>query len=162
MFVTHHATVPDTPGFRAVMQKVVGLTVLLALGASAACGSGDSEPVAVEWLAPDDYEFVLDSSCGEQDLIGRFRVRVGNGTVVEVEGLNERGRYLVASTGRDGIPTLTQLVALFNEAQERGADVATVAVDPIDGHPTRIDIDMEGDAVDDESCFVISDYVAPA
>ena len=143
-----------------MMRKMAGLTVLLALGASAACGSGGSEPAAVEWLAPDDYEFVLDSSCGEQQLIGRFRVVVDNGTVGEVEGLNERGRYLVASPSTDGIPTLTQLLTLYNEAQERGADVATVDVDPTDGHPTRIDIDLDVDVVDDESCFVISDYVA--
>ena len=30
--------------------------------------------------------------------------------------------------------------------------------DPADGHPVRIDIDHSRNAMDDESCFVISDY----
>jgi hypothetical protein len=39
--------------------------------------------------------------------------------------------------------------------------VARVDVDPGDGHPVRITIDPDKNAVDDDLCYTISDY-APA
>jgi hypothetical protein len=35
-----------------------------------------------------------------------------------------------------------------------------VEVDPVDGHPTSIRIDPQANAIDDESCYDISDYSA--
>nr|WP_221374720.1 DUF6174 domain-containing protein [Actinoplanes polyasparticus] len=56
----------------------------------------------------------------------------------------------------DTIPTLAQLVTELNEARRTRAGVADLETDPAPGHPTRITIDPEPNAVDDESCYAIS------
>jgi hypothetical protein len=73
-------------------------------------------------------------------------------------GLDDAARNALASGHSDLVPTLGHLVDELNAAKRAGADVARVDVDPGDGHPVRITIDPNKNAVDDELCYTISDY----
>jgi hypothetical protein len=122
-------------------------------------GSSRRENPIHKWEAPPDYSFRVRSGCGEQNFIGTFHLVVTNGKVAEAKGLDESGttalRYL-----RDEVPTLVDLHRYAMEAQEADADVVEVDYDPSDGHPQKIEIDYEASAIDDESCFVVTDYRA--
>jgi hypothetical protein len=104
------------------------------------------------WAAPDRYEYVVTSSCGERSFLGTYAITV------------ER-RSGVRSTARNGsidlqgeIPSIEDLLAEAAAARESGADEVTVETDPADGHPTLIQIDYETDAIDDEACYEITEY----
>ena len=151
---------------------------LLAVAGIAGCAQTDAEPglypatggatpatagatparSAPIWAEPARYRFVLDSTCGERALIGRFRATVVDGRVVRTEGLDDAAKRAVQLRLADLVPTLGQLVVEVDTAREDGAAVARTDVDPVDGHPTAITIDRTTDAIDDESCYVISDY----
>jgi hypothetical protein len=125
-------------------------------------GCGDSvQQAAVEWVEPPRYTYVLESTCGERALIGRYRITVENGQVVKAEGLDEPARRTVADSPPDTIPTLAQLITELNEARRTRAGVADLETDPATGHPTRITIDPEPNAIDDESCYAISGVTMP-
>jgi hypothetical protein len=119
--------------------------------------AGCSKPAESTWQPPADYAYTLDSRCGEQLLIGRIRLWVEDGVVVRAEGLDEPGVRL-EDAGLEHLPTLATLVGYYNDAVRTGADTATIETDPADGHPVRIDIDHGRTSLDDESCFVITDY----
>jgi hypothetical protein len=144
---------------------------LLALVASAALpltgcavASGGTTPGADAgtWKEPDSYAFTLESACGERDLIGTFRMTVVNGMVTAAEGRDEPGRRLLRQRMPHQMPTLTGLLNEARQAQRDGADVVETRVDPADGHPTKITIDHERAAMDDEACYTVSDFVTPA
>jgi Family of unknown function (DUF6174) len=144
---------------------------LLALVASAALtltgcavASGGTTPRADDgtWREPGSYAFTLESACGERDLIGTFRLTVLDGMVTAAEGRDEPGRRLVARRMPHLMPTLVGLLNEARQAQRDGADVVETQVDPADGHPTKITIDADRDAMDDEACYTISDFVTPA
>ena len=117
---------------------------------------------APAWVEPTAYSFVLESSCGERALIGRFRVAVAGGRVVRAEGLDESAERAVQLREEGVVPTLGQLVAEARTATEDGAHLVRTDVDPVDGHPRSIRIDREKDAVDEESCYTITDYAVGA
>jgi Family of unknown function (DUF6174) len=71
---------------------------------------------------------------------------------------NRRAPRRLAEVPLGNLPTLATLVGYYNDAFSGGADQAILVQDPADGHPTRIDIDHDERATDDESCFVIDDY----
>jgi hypothetical protein len=152
---------------------ILPLVLLLAF-AMAACGqpSGlaggedrESSPnppggeAIPEWDAPPSYTFELRSRCGEQTLIGRFRIVVEDGAVVEVKGLDKSGAAATEVFG-DDFPSLADLLGYAEEAQSSNADIVEVEFDRDEGFPRRIDFDYNREAVDDESCFVITDYKA--
>ena len=122
---------------------------------AAGAPAGAGTPPA--WTEPADYKFTFESSCGEQPLIGRFRAEVAGGTVTATEGLDEAGRRALMLRIADLVPTLGRMVGDAEQARAQGADV-TIERDPADGHPTAIRIDPDAQAVDDETCFAISDY----
>lgn len=76
--------------------------------------------------------------------------------VVAVEGLDDTGRAAVDQGGADEAPTVADLLDMAATARRRGADVVVVETTR-DGRPTRITIDGETEAYDDEACYVISD-----
>lgn len=119
-------------------------------------------PSATAWAEPPRYGFVVESTCGERALIGRFRVFVADGRVTRTEGLDDAARRAVHLRLANLVPTLGQLVAEAQAAREDGAEVVRTDVDPVDGHPTTITIDRSTDAVDDEACYAISDYTIGA
>lgn len=137
--------------------------VLVACGAApsdAPQGSGKSvEPVA-GWEAPENYEFVVESQCGERAFIGRFRIVVEDGQVAETEALDEDAQASLGYLSSEQVPTLSQLLDEAMEARRAGADEVEVRTDSSDGHPTSIEIDGDLDASDDEACYIVSDYIA--
>jgi hypothetical protein len=118
---------------------------------------GAPAPSPPAWSEPADYKFAFESSCGEQPLIGRFRATVADGAVAHTEGLDDAGRRALMLRIANLVPTLGQMEKQAAEARAAGADV-TVDRDPADGHPTAIRIDPAKNAVDDETCWTISDY----
>ena len=105
---------------------------------------------------PDTYTYVLNSSCGERSLFGRFRIEAVDGSVAAVEGLDDTGRAFIDQYGEDEAPTIADLLDEAATARRRGADVVVVETTR-DGRPKRITIDGETEAYDDEACYVISD-----
>jgi len=127
---------------------VAGLTVVTG------CGS-PAEP-EVTWQEPARYSFVVDSRCGERALIGRFRVTVDQGRVTRTEDLDDPGDGSTVTA-----PSLRELLEEVRSAQRSHVDVAELTTDPADGHPTRITID-DHDSIDEEACYVITDFTARA
>jgi hypothetical protein len=147
------------------LRYLFAVTAAVALaGCASSTGSASStgKPVTsssgTTWREPARYSFVLDSRCGEQPLIGRFRVSVGQGAVTEAVGLDEAARGALAGRGHEFVPTLGRLVEELDSARRSGADLAQADVDPADGHPVRITIDPKKLSVDDELCYTISEY----
>lgn len=141
---------------------------LLALVASTAlgltgCGLADGSTTPVDtWREPASYAFTLESACGERDLIGTFRITVVDGMVAAAEGRDEPGQRLLRQRMPHTLPTIAGLLNEARQAQRDGADVVETQVDAADGHPTKITIDHLRDAMDDEACYTISEFVTPA
>jgi hypothetical protein len=142
------------------------VSILLLTTVTGACSG--SEPVAESsnpevvatagWSAPQKYEFDLSSACGERTVIGRFHIVVKDDRVINAKGLDESGKSLVASQFRDEIPTLEDVLDEAAEARRADADVVGITSDESDGHPARVDIDYDTSAIDDEACYVVTNY----
>jgi hypothetical protein len=133
---------------------------ILAAMALAACGeTGKTVEAPLAWQEPASYSYVLQSSCGERPLLGRFRITVRNGEVVKAEGVGEADQRSMGSTELSP-PTLGELLDELAEARSNGAYEAKLTTDPADGHPTGVTIDPIKDAIDDEACYAISYYRA--
>jgi hypothetical protein len=124
----------------------------------AASGTPRAEGSIRPWEAPPNYSFRVRSRCGEQNFIGTFHIVVRNGAVSDAKGLDGSGA--AALRHMDEVPTLTDLLDYAVVAREADAEVAEVDYDKSDGHPKKIDIDYDTNAIDDESCFVVTDYRA--
>jgi hypothetical protein len=110
------------------------------------------------WTEPANYKFTFESTCGEQALIGRFRVEVADRIVDRAEGLDEAGKRALMLRIANLIPTLGKMVSDAEAAEAGGAEEVVIDRDPTDGHPTSIRIDQAKNAIDDETCITISDY----
>ncbi|GAA3291422.1 hypothetical protein GCM10020295_08220 [Streptomyces cinereospinus] len=127
--------------------------------ATAACGGGTSPArPSPEWHEPSSYTYTLRSAQGERPLIGTFRVTVTDGAVTAAAGLDVSGRR-VARHNPGAVPTLGELLAELAQARRDGADTAEAEY-AADGHPVRITLDWERNALDDEAAYVISGYRA--
>ncbi|MFF0161185.1 DUF6174 domain-containing protein [Streptomyces sp. NPDC005263] len=155
--------------FTSAALLLVGLAGLL--GSTAACGNeaatppgseAEPAPMTVEphsessWEEPASYAYTLTSSEGERALIGAFRVTVRDGAVAEAVGLDDSGRRVVRRLP-DEVPTLGRLLDELKRARHDKADVAEARY-AADGHPVRIFLDWETNAVDDEALYVVSAY----
>ena len=141
------------------MNYFVGTLAALGLvGCGGAQSVDSSAPPSSAWEAPQDYGFVLDSSCGERDLVGRFRVEVREGQVADARALDESGKSYSRTRLIDGLPTLTDLEAIVQHARDGGADVADIEYGEPDGQPVRVSIDHSADTTDDEECYEVSGY----
>ncbi|MFE7275879.1 DUF6174 domain-containing protein [Streptomyces sp. NPDC057623] len=87
---------------------------------------------------------------------GTFRITVRDGTVAEATGLDDSGRRVVADLP-DAVPTIGELLAELEQARREDADTAEAEYAP-DGHPVRISLDWEENAIDDEARYVITAY----
>ncbi|MEU0068094.1 DUF6174 domain-containing protein [Streptomyces sp. NPDC006332] len=163
------AAVRSPARFASAALLVVGLAGLL--GATAACGNEDPipplsavqpAPTSVEqhaessWEEPASYAFTLTSSEGERALIGTFRVTVRDGRVAKAVGLDDSGRRVVRRLP-DEVPTLGGLLDELKQARHDKADIAEARY-AADGHPVRIFLDWETNALDDEALYVVSAY----
>ncbi len=144
--------------FRGVLYGVVLLMAAAGCAGPAATPAGAPASSAPAWSEPANYRFTFESSCGEQPLIGRFRVNVADGVVDRTQGLDEAGKRAVMLRIANLVPTLGQMVADAEQARADGADEVVIERDPVDGHPVAIRVDQERNAVDDETCYTISDY----
>ncbi|MFJ6573662.1 DUF6174 domain-containing protein [Streptomyces sp. NPDC091292] len=127
------------------------------LCATAACGTDvRPESAAPPWQEPSSYTYTLTSSEGERALIGAFRVTVRDGKVTKARGLDSSARRMVRDLP-DQVPTLGALLAELDQARRDKADTAEAEY-AADGHPKRIFLDWDRNAVDDEALYVISAY----
>lgn len=137
-----------------VVRSLFSVAVLV--GGLAACGD-EAEPAAAStWQEPASYTYTLTSSEGERALIGTFRITVRDGEVTKAVGLDDSARRVVRELP-DQVPTLGALLEELEQARGEDADTAEARY-AADGHPTRVEIDWEKNAVDDEVRYDISEY----
>lgn len=143
--------------FRPRVLPVATLTGLL-LCATAACGSGEPQiatmPVRTTWHEPQSYAYTLTST--SQVLAGTFRVKVRDGKVTEAVGVDEDSRRQVREL-RGEVPTIGELLKRLAKARSDKAHTAKAEY-ATDGHPLRITLDWNRNAIDDEALYVISSY----
>lgn len=138
---------------RTVVVAAIGLTASFVIG----CSDPPAAPRDLAWEAPPRYAFVVTSSCGERNFLGRYHVIVADGAVLDVAGLDRRSNELLDHPRRR-VPTVTDLLEEARTARDDGADLLQITFHPVDGHPTAIAIDWSAAATDDEACYAISDY----
>lgn len=97
------------------MPFVSRLAAVLAVALVAGCAApaqpeGDVGRQSQADGQSETYTYVLDSSCGERSLVGRFRIEVVDGSMVAVEGLDDTGRAAVDQDGADEAPTIADLL----------------------------------------------------
>ncbi|MEU6069660.1 MULTISPECIES: DUF6174 domain-containing protein [Streptomyces] len=136
------------------------------LCATAACAGAGTSTRAAEtkpsiqrgtaWQEPAGYTYTLNSTEGERALIGTFRVTVRNGKAAKAVGLDEESRDVVRRSP-GAVPTIGGLLKELEQARRDDADTAEAEY-AADGHPLRITLDWDDNAVDDEARYVISAY----
>jgi hypothetical protein len=121
------------------------------------------QPVVVAvpqaWEEPANYSFVVESTCGERALIGVFEVVVVEHKVSSATGRDSQAEAMLESGGLVFIPTIAEMLAEAAAAEEAGADEVTVTYAD-DGTPQLISIDYLVNAIDDEACYLISEFEA--
>jgi hypothetical protein len=99
-----------------------------------------------------------------------MRVFVENGETLEYVALDETAERFSGAPSE--VPTLADLMEKVEDARFTTDPVVVddravyggsppevrVVTDPVDGHPVEIFIDWVPDAIDDEECYVISEY----
>jgi hypothetical protein len=127
---------------------------------AARAGSGTETGAGTEtragWKEPGAYSYTLESSGGERALLGTYRVTVRAGRVTDARGLDDTARDMVKRLP-DQVPTLGELLRELERARQENADEAEAEF-AADGHPVRISLDWDANALDDEALYVISDY----
>ena len=136
---------------------LMGAVLLLATACDAAGSTSskiDEAGGAAVWAEPASYVYTLKSTT--QVLVGTFRVEVRNGTATKVVGLDEDSRRLVREQHPE-VPTIGDLLKRLEQARSDNAETAEVKY-AADGHPVRISLDWDKNAIDDEALYVISAY----
>jgi hypothetical protein len=140
-----------------VVARVASRAALVAgLLCAAACGTETPASHQDPWQEPDSYTYTLRSSEGERALIGTFRITVRDGAVAKAAGLDDSGRRVVEDLP-DAVPTIGELLDELEQARRDDADTAEAEY-AADGHPVRISLDWEENAIDDEVRYVITAY----
>ena len=168
------------------MNRLGTWTVLMAAAATSGCATqaGSASPVAstsaaesspvstsaaesptaswADWEAPSGYRFTVDSSCGYRPFYGVYRVTVRGGEAIAADYDHPLTGATVAVTPEElqsWVPTLDDML---DEARGATGDPEAgsieVVSDPADGHPTKVSVDHIKSAIDDESCYVVTDY----
>lgn len=146
---------------RVLSMAVITLGVLAMVGCSAdsdapsdrprsAIATSEATPSASRSAIPDSYRYVLESSCGERGLLGRYRVVVRDGVVASVKNLNHGYPY---QPNLAEVPTLAGLV---EKAESAGPEAVVDLILDGSGLPKSLEIDHIPDAVDDEECYEVS------
>lgn len=121
--------------------------------------TGSTDDGSSTWQEPTDYDYTLASCGGGSRLFaGTFHIEVRNGEVSSIEPLTDYPGPGDAAMLLEEAPTIGDLTARVEEAQQRNAVVAHVT-DGEDGQPpVRVEIDPRANAIDDEECYEIRDY----
>ncbi|MFI1368649.1 DUF6174 domain-containing protein [Streptomyces griseochromogenes] len=152
-------SVRSVPRPRSPLPRIALLAGLV--WAVAACGDESwsgraAQSSSTAWKEPSTYTYTLDSTGGERLLTGTFRVSVRDGKVTHAVGLDEESRRVVQRSP-GAVPTIGRLVKELEQARHDGADTAEAEYSTV-GHPLRITLDPDANAVDDEARYVIRDY----
>jgi len=130
-------------------------------------------PLAAEsappFTEPAAYTFTLIRGCDDASPLGRYQVTVNAGAVTEsvrvgasVQASPSTDADLGPAAGQDGeeidVPTLAELRTMAQTANDDGAQV-TAVYDTTDGHPVKVEINVEDDPAAAE-CFTVADYAA--
>ncbi|WP_426594231.1 DUF6174 domain-containing protein [Cellulomonas sp. McL0617] len=135
------------------MRRVVAalLLVLPLAGCAASPASGPRPSAGQGTATAASYTYVLESSCGERALLGRYAVTVKDARVTEVEDLATHAPaadYVAAY-----VPTIDALTD--RAASEHPSELA---YDPGTGMLTAVRFEGDPNAIDDEECYVVSAY----
>ena len=130
------------------------MCVATACGSSASSGSADASESKTTWEEPASYSCTLKSAT--QVLAGTFRVKVRDGRVTEAVGVDGDARRQVQELPGE-VPTIGELLTRLEKARSDRADTAEAEY-AADGHPVRIILDWDKNAIDDEALYVISSY----
>ncbi|MFE2586170.1 DUF6174 domain-containing protein [Streptomyces sp. NPDC059378] len=130
------------------------LCVTAACSSSPSARSAETNEAKGTWEEPASYSYTLTSST--QVLAGTFRVKVRNGKVADVVGLDEDSRRQTQEVP-DEIPTIGELLQTLDKARSEDADTAEADY-ASDGHPVRISLDWDKNSIDDEALYTISSY----
>ena len=127
--------------------------LLAAAGCEPPTSPGDLDSLAaarVRWRAQgiESYSYELNRSCFCVFGGRRMTVTVQNGVVTEA-GYVDSGNA-VETALLTYVPTIPDLFDLLEAALEGSPAYFFASYDPIDGHPTRIEIDYSANAIDDE------------
>ncbi|MEU6002787.1 DUF6174 domain-containing protein [Streptomyces sp. NPDC047197] len=151
------------PAARFSLHAVSTVALIAGLiGATAACGTEASTTTRsatqseATWKQPSSYTYTLKSSEGERSLLGTLRVTVRDGKVTKSVGLDESGRRVVKQLPGE-VPTIAELLHEMEQARRDGAHTAEAKY-AADGHPVRISLDWDENAIDDEALYAISAY----
>lgn len=135
--------------------RLLAVATLVGASTLTACSADPSPTVtapAAPTLAP-SYSYTLASSCGERAMYGTFSLTVDEGAVAAVEGLDTVGIREAAGLPLETFPTIETLTA-----RAASDDPAEASYDPDTGMLTKVVFDPVPQGVDDEECYVISDY----
>ncbi|MEX1651785.1 DUF6174 domain-containing protein [Streptomyces pseudovenezuelae] len=113
----------------------------------------ESGPAAT-WQEPASYVYTLTSTT--QVMAGTFRVSVRDRKVTKAVGLDADSRRQAKDLPGE-VPTIGDMLKTLGRARSEGA--ATAEADyAADGHPVRISLDWDENAIDDEALYVIDSY----
>ncbi|WP_258564178.1 DUF6174 domain-containing protein [Streptomyces himalayensis] len=141
----------------------VSMCALAACGTQSAASAGSAAETRAKgtqarsaWEEPSSYTYTLTSSGGERAFLGTFRVMVRDGRVAEAVGLDESAKGIVKRWPRE-VPTIGRLLEDLEPARHDKAYRAEAEY-AADGHPVRISLDWEENAIDDEAVYTIRAY----
>lgn len=114
------------------------------------------------WVEPPAYEYTVQLSCTMEFPPGQYTLTVADGVVRKAVGDNAQSQEMirVRKLKPEWFPTLGSLFEDFQQAEDEDADVAEISFDPVDGHPRRIRLDYDNDAIDDEACYDVVTFTA--
>lgn len=149
-----------TAGHSPTRSKTTAVLLGALMCATAACSSSPSirtsetdEPAGT-WKEPASYSYTLKST--SQVLAGTFRVKVRDGKVADVVGL-DADSHRQAEDLPGEVPTIGALLKRLDQARSERADTAEADY-AADGRPVRISLDWSKNAIDDEALYTISSY----
>jgi hypothetical protein len=130
--------------------------------------SSQAPASAPAWREPAAYSYVLGRGCDEAKPLGRYQVKVADGAVASTDRLDAGDvtpsaaeEDLGPATGATGEEieafTLQGLLDMAQTASEDGGEVST-ALDPADGHPVKVTINVSDEGPSGAECWNVSDY----
>lgn len=137
---------------RALFLALTTVAVVAVAGCSAEPDPSDEVTPSVSRSAiPGSYRYLLESSCGERGLIGRYRVVVRDGVVTSVENLNDDYDY------EPSLAEVPTLAGLADKAESAEPEAVVDLVLDGSGLPKSLSIDHLPESIDDEECYDVSE-----